>query len=140
MPDLAEQRPPDSSEGEADNDSRLLDRHRDFLLAIDDASRRGYSLLGIGALVAGVVLVLATGTALFSMAGIALFLAGGLAAMIAGRFLFLSRQDVRLRSEVRRYCQDRGIEVADLLDQSARAQRFEFVVKLFAGRGGQPSI
>ncbi|MBN1946564.1 MAG: hypothetical protein JW797_12895 [Bradymonadales bacterium] len=124
------EQPPEETPPPADQ-SEWIEPHREFLLRIDDASRLGYTLLGIGTIVAVVLLLVLTGTALFSLAGVGLVVFGGLAALIAGRLLGLSRQDRRLRRAVQEYCREHHLDLEQLVTEAAKTGRYQFVTKLF---------
>lgn len=109
-----------------------LDEHGRFVLGIDDASRVGHSLLGIGSLLWVVLVIWLSGTPVWSVRSLWLAPLSALLGLVLGRRLLLARQDARLRQRVRGYCEAADVEWSTLVSEAERQGRYEFFVKLFA--------
>jgi uncharacterized membrane protein YgcG len=110
----------------------VLDEHRSFVLGIDDASRRGYSLLALGAMVVAALVLWATGTAVVSWQALWLAPVIFFVAVLVGRLTLLARHEASLRAKALRYCDELGLDVATLVREARTQGRYEYFVKLFS--------
>ena len=130
MPDQDPLEP--TSEDQTDETPQtLLDKHQDFVRSIDDASRIGYSVLGSSTLVIPALVVLISRVKVLSLVAVGIFLGSAVLVLILGRRLALARQDRRLRSKVRGFCDENDVELVELIRGAVAEERYEFFVKLF---------
>ncbi len=126
--------------------SSPLDPHEPLLRAVDEASRRGYTVLGLASIVIPALTVILSGRPLASWAAVGLFVSAAVLVVAGGRLWLLSRQDARLRAKIAGYCAAHEVLVIDLIRAAVEEERFEFFVKLAvplaeaerAGSGRQP--
>jgi chorismate synthase len=109
----------------------LLDAHAEFVRRIDDASRVGYSVLGMSVIVVVVLVPIASGVPLVSLTAVAIAAGTFVVAAILGRIFGLGYQDARLRARVRDHCRSESIELELLVEEASMSDRFTFFTKLF---------
>jgi hypothetical protein len=116
-------------EGPQSETASALDEHRPFVLGIDDATRRGYSLLAVGAMVVTALVLWAAGWSWHWLwLGPVVFFAS----VLVGRLTLLARHEARLRERVRRYFEAERLDLAALVLEAQAQGRYEFFVKLFS--------